>query len=442
MRLKVGLSSFVTFLMWLFCICIGNVFSQDDVQVISITSLPKEEFEKRQAEIDKMISETGLTEADKKALEKLRAKALEVAAMNDRCASMSINTVPDERCKDFFLKELPEFEEEFSKVTGNLYLNRISMVSGLQERKKQLSSCVQGMAGFMNSQYSTQNLIKLKAQKSGLEPIDDKTAKFFYDFLVYADISKKERLVNILNRWTQVCGEVIKDPDEGGFAPYFRNQFKEWVSKSDFKVNVLPHQIQISGNEDWTFKYKLNDKQLFELKASDVVNPQNLIVLDLNQRLEYRVRDYQVQSKNFKGRTEIPSNQEKDVQGVWLGEKIDWAAIRRAEEAKKAAEYRNQLEQNSKYKEPEKVLPRYTPEPEPKSVWFWSGLAMGVGGSIWYLLANSDMDDASTQASEALAKQNKADYESAKKDSESAASNRTIAAILAGVGFVGVVFNF
>ncbi len=132
----------------------------EDVEVISITSLGKEEFARKQAELNKMLSDGALSADDKVSLEQLRQKSIEVAALNEECKSFDISSIPNERCKTFYRIELPNFEEMFGRITGDLYLNRLGVVKGLKERKDQIKSCIGAMAAFLNPGSLPQNLVK------------------------------------------------------------------------------------------------------------------------------------------------------------------------------------------------------------------------------------------------------------------------------------------
>jgi hypothetical protein len=242
-----------------------------DVDVISINSLGNDAFAKKKQEIEQLLSKGNLTKPEKKDLEKLRARAIEVATLNEECKSLDTSRVPNKKCLSFYRIELPKFEEELGRVTGNLYLSPLKMVKGLQDRMQQIDVCVDAMKAFLDPLQKAQNLIESPVKEIAiLEPINRDTAEFNYKFTVGLDRNRLNILDTIVQRWEQSCGDIVKHPVEYRFAPYFLSRLKEVYNTKGLIWNIGDSRDRIYSNiyVHYLFRYEIDGNQLFSGNAN------------------------------------------------------------------------------------------------------------------------------------------------------------------------------
>ncbi len=303
------------------------VFAQgEQVDVISITSMGTEEFDRKKQEIEQILADGKLSVTDKQSLEALRAKAVSVAAMNEECRSFDISSVPNERCKTFYRIELPEFEAAFGQVTSNLYLNRLSMVSGLRNRMDQINACVSAMSAFVNPSTRLQNLVQPKVIQSGLEPVDNSTAEFYYGFEVGVDIQKLQSIKELADRWGKTCVSVVKHPVNNILAPFFVNSVGEKFRKTGFKIEVDSMHLQLRNKGVFEYGYTLNEKRLLRGEVSPLFEGGGVHFLTVDVvpgglRTDMKLKA--LSSKMFRGQVRIPLKDSSGVKVSWKVERTD-----------------------------------------------------------------------------------------------------------------------
>jgi len=241
-----------------------------EVDEISINTMGNEIFEKKKAEIDKLLADDQLSAADSKGLEALRKKAVDVAALNEECKSFDLSSVPNERCNTYYRIELPAFEEEFSRITGNLYLNRISMVAGLNNRMKQIDACVDAMAVFVNPSTRAENLVHPKKLLAGLEPLDEKTAEFYYKFSIEMDQDRVVKIIRIAEQWAKSCEPIVKHTATNEFAPYFLKNTKQFLQNVGFQWEGNNASFSPAASNSYQFSYIMNGDVLFSGNVAKV----------------------------------------------------------------------------------------------------------------------------------------------------------------------------
>ena len=288
---------------------------------ISITSMSSDEITQKRFELDKIFKDGSLDEGAKSKLNDLRAKAGEVAQMNDRCQSFSISSVPDPRCKDFLIHELPAFVDEYAKLTGELYFNKIKVQKGLNQRMTQINGCIEGMESFLNNQYLAQNLISLTTEKQSIEPIDAQNFEMTYQFKISFLAEKEAEFKQRVRLWSEVCSEVIQSTDEASFAPYFKSQLLAWLGTSDWSVLIEKNDIYIHPKYTWNFNYFLNQNKLFEVKSEQVVWTQQMLHLFIDDRVRSTVQMNGFGDVTKAGKYQFKKENGLEVQGQFVGAK-------------------------------------------------------------------------------------------------------------------------
>lgn len=170
-------------------------------------------FHQRQADLAKL---KGSLQDVNTGLDSLMADANRIAAMTDRCATISINDVMGDECWTFYQVELPAFEERYMKVTGEVRLGHMEMARGLDDRKLQINACVDALYSFASSKDQFLNL------EGGvyLEPLA-KGYEAHYDFTLQYEANHQKHAFEIAQKWGETCREMVVRQDGEGFAPYF-----------------------------------------------------------------------------------------------------------------------------------------------------------------------------------------------------------------------------
>lgn len=170
-------------------------------------------FHQRQADLEKLKASV---EGKNEGLDSLLERTNRITAMNDRCSSISINDVMDDECWTFYRVELPAFEEQYMKVTGEVRLGHMETARGLEDRKLQINACVDALYSFAQSKDQFLNL------EGGvfLEPLSE-GFQANYDFTLQYEPNHRRHSFEIAQKWGETCREMVVRQDGEGFAPFF-----------------------------------------------------------------------------------------------------------------------------------------------------------------------------------------------------------------------------
>jgi len=298
---------------------VAGILQARDVEVISITTVNPDEMDRKKAEIEKLLSDGSLSAADKAALEKLRTDAARVAALNQECGSVSLTSVPNPKCNTFYREELPAFESSFGTITGNLYLNKLGLVTGLKNRQNQIEACVGAMSAFLNPGFLPKNLVAPKVQRSLLEPLDDVNAEFSMLFQVGVNNARIVTTSDLATRWIGICGEVVHHPVEPKFAPYFLRKLQPFASANGFALGGDDTSIVFHVPGKWKYRYHLNKDELAVGDVTDLIEPDaSLLRLHYHGGVVTHVTMPQNPSiKDYAVKHVIPISEEDGVKVVW-----------------------------------------------------------------------------------------------------------------------------
>lgn len=244
----------------------ANIFVQDPAL-----------FHRRQAELQKIQSNLG---SSNEALEALLADADKIAKKSDQCATISINDVLDETCWNFYEVELPAFEENYMKVTGELRLGYMETARGLEDRRTQIDACADAFFSFINSKDESVNLdgaVFLEPLTQGFEAN--------YNFTLQYEPSLRKRTLEIAQQWGETCQDMVIRRNDASFAPYFieriNNMNKELQDKGSLAVIKIDSSstptIYLDISKPVRGAFYLNGVKLFHTRiASSSADKSNL----------------------------------------------------------------------------------------------------------------------------------------------------------------------
>lgn len=241
-------------------------------------------------------------------LDELWKRSQRIAEMNDKCGTVSFTEAMDPECSKFYITELPQFEDDFMKVTGEIRLGNMSQsISKLKQRTENLNICTDALSQFLLNPEQMMTL-KMKSELI-LEPLnrDATNIEVYYDFILSYDKRRMRTIKKLAEMWIAKCGEIVLDPKKNDLAPLFKNNIEELnhnVSNNgstiDATVYVDDFRVIFQGKGNSTAQYKLGGQTLF---SHDQTNAQYLLI-DLNPRSGGTV-DYYADNYNFKGKENV-----------------------------------------------------------------------------------------------------------------------------------------
>lgn len=311
----------------LFCVVSSFAESVDEspAQSASIFVQDPAVFHQRQADLEKLKASANGGNA---ALDSLLERTNRIMAMNDRCATISLNDVMDDECWAFFRVELPAFEEQFMKVTGEVRLGHMEMARGLEDRKLQIEACVDALYSFASSKDQFLNLdggVFLEPLSSGFQAN--------YDFTLQYEPNRRKFAIEIAEKWGETCREMVMRQDGRGFAPYFlerlsnlNDDLRDNGSLALYKVDSASAGVStlyMDISKPVRSAYYLNGVKLFHSRiASGPASESHLRISFDGNGVEVDGEPVVVKNGNpakFVGSVEYPQKSQKLV-GRWFWE--------------------------------------------------------------------------------------------------------------------------
>lgn len=278
------------------------------------------EFKKIQSELESI--KVGMGDENPQVVELLK-EAHEIAQMNDRCSMISINEVLDEECSRFYAEDLPAFETKYMELTGEFRLGSLKMGTSLAERTEQIKICAQALGGII---IPKMQLIKMNGNMF-LEPLSFEGAfDATYDFNFYYDSERMGKQREMMERWTEKCGDIALRQAGDEFAPLFVQSI-EMIndslqnSKSNVRIVLEPEYLDfyVDMNEAVGGSYFLNGAMLFSSKMTPAGRDFSHLIVDLVNKKVNLPMGVDGNMQNFKGRVEFTAAyQEKDLVGRWV----------------------------------------------------------------------------------------------------------------------------
>lgn len=173
--------------------------------------------------IQQLRESTNLSSTEQDALDELWRKASQIEAMNDKCQSISLTEEIDQDCGKFYQYELPKFETEFFKVTGEIRLSPTRLSNAIEQRRNAITQCFEAL---QVEAFHPSRFLSLEG-KYAAEPLSQ-GVEVSYNF----SLVPKEDAVTELNRrmqqWNDICGSIVLHSDNSGhFAPLFEDLIKQ-----------------------------------------------------------------------------------------------------------------------------------------------------------------------------------------------------------------------
>ena len=299
----------------------------DEIQVYLNAATP-EETAARVKELERLRSSSqGLNSGLKSDLDQLWERATKIAELNDRCREISLNTAIDPTCDNFYKVELPKFEEDFYKVTGEIRLNAAQFSQSMKDKRQMIEECFESFPLLQMSPrdvFLLNGSIDAEPTKKGID------VEFVFNLATvpnerWRDNSRSSALLNSINTWMSICEPYIyRQGEPGRLAPLFDEKLHdktenkgEWFELQIEKNSTTGEEIiYTSLRKDVWITYIVNDKKLFEVKAmkgtkfarvvfSNRENRLYLYVPQLGQNNSF-IKIYGAKTTNVQNQTEFP----------------------------------------------------------------------------------------------------------------------------------------
>lgn len=162
----------------------------------------------------------------------LMERANAIAEMNDKCGSIDLTQAIDESCQNFYTVTLPEFEKEYSQVTGDIRIGSLSLGSELKDRINNINACADALSAFYVP-YS--DLLKVDGKITDIVPLDETGRKFkvSYDFNLGYNRNTLSRLREMGASWREQCGKPIMDMTNRGYTDLFLSKLRSLNSRME-----------------------------------------------------------------------------------------------------------------------------------------------------------------------------------------------------------------
>ena len=241
-------------------------------------------------------------------LDELWKRSQRIAEMNDKCGTISFTEAMDPECSKFYITELPQFEDDFMKITGEIRLGNMSQsISKLKARAENLSICADALSQFL---LNPEQMMTLKMNSELiLEPLnrDATDIDVYYDFTLSYDKRRMRTIKKLAEMWVGKCGEIVLNPEKNDLAPLFKKSIEELNSNASNSGNAIDATVFLNdfhvifrGNGFSVAQYKLGGRTLF---SHDRTNIQYLLI-DLSPQNGGTV-DYYTNDYDFKGKENV-----------------------------------------------------------------------------------------------------------------------------------------
>ncbi len=237
-------------------------------------------------------------------IDSLWNEANQIAVMNDRCGSISLTDVIDERCETFFAEELPRFESKFMEVSGEVRIGSLQVIKDVKDKATQITACVDALSSL----YIPKGvLVKVGGGVTDLQPLNKDGSSFeaVYHFVLTFDMDRVNLIVKIGDSWLQKCGDVILTKTRT-FSPLFLSSVQS-INDSMARKGLNDVQIQFDG-EELLFDestalggtYYLGGKDIFSTKGNSFGGP--YLMLDVLRKKAYFPLENSNTSVEFSGK--------------------------------------------------------------------------------------------------------------------------------------------
>lgn len=184
-------------------------------QVI-LSSISKEEMSLRMQELASMKGGE-LDSHSRELLDELWEEASEIAELNDRCESISLSEKLDDACYEFYKTKLPEFENRYNQVTGEVRLSAWEIKRGVEDKGRMIEACYESFP-LENADPSR---LYVPDGTFDVEPLMAGKVELSYQLTLEPSRVRLQSLTNQLERWFKTCKSYILRNSSNEFAPMF-----------------------------------------------------------------------------------------------------------------------------------------------------------------------------------------------------------------------------
>ena len=246
--------------------------------------------------IQKNLQELMKTNGSNEILSELWEEASQIAQMNDRCSSISLTEVLDEECGYFYKVELPKFEKEFQRVSGEIRMNAMNIQYDVNDKLKMLKACAEALDVFFIAE---SQLKTFDGEPVTTRPMDlsGETYELTYSFETENDENTLRSLHDMAETWTKQCSEVVLEN---------RELFYELADKLNKEVSLhkgLSASLQVGINSytcKLSFYFKHNAGGYYEFGNAKICSTRDketnpYLEIDLEERNGNGIKTYSQQ---------------------------------------------------------------------------------------------------------------------------------------------------
>lgn len=230
---------------------------------LMLSSSDPETVKARISELRELRNAGNLSSSEQQSVDALWEQAALIEEMNDRCGSIDLTESYDSDCGHFYEIELPKFETELFKLTGEIRLSSTRLSKAMEDKRKSINVCYEALQvdAFHPSRILTLN------GKYSPEPLSH-GVEISYDFRLEANRDVVSSLKERMQEWYEACGEIILRSDGSNeIAPLFQEKINERTNSNlyfeldrDYNGFVLYVKSKSSIQGD----YILNGTRLFQ----------------------------------------------------------------------------------------------------------------------------------------------------------------------------------
>lgn len=280
--------------------------------------------------------------AEREQLDELWRTAADIEVMNDRCGTISITEEIDESCENFYQYELPKFETQYFKLTGEIRLSPNRLSNAIEQRRQAINQCYEALQvdAFYPTRYFT-----LEGSYTP-EPLS-KGVEVSYNFSLEENRGAINDLNDRIRQWYNACGKIIHHSDNSGaLAPIFVELVRQSRANASKANGGLYFELEQGYGKRLLVKtkdgiegvYYLNGRELFNYKIQS-----SRVVFSINLDGRRSSADL-VQGDHWRDRVIFDDSDLRDgLMGrfVWGKPRNPWLDTKQPSTSSPAAEYKS-----------------------------------------------------------------------------------------------------
>lgn len=251
------------------------IFSMAEPSIL-LSTISKEEIQSKLKQLQTYRDRDDLDYGTRQKLTDLWSEAQEIQEMNDRCSEISLSEELDSDCDSFYRVTLPEFENHYQELTGEIRLSGTRLVASIKDKREAIETCYKAMPLHG---WSPEQWLKMEGQASP-EPLSDGVEVAYY-FEVDKDPQKSGAWNQQVSLWYEACQEVLfRNNDRNQLAPLFIDKMKSNSEGEylEFKLTSNKKDFDIYLKKGFSATYTLNGKELFIYSVDEDVKLGTLLL--------------------------------------------------------------------------------------------------------------------------------------------------------------------